>query len=104
MEVFGKTKLVSIVVEGNIEEGVHRYMVVVVDCHKEVHHNYCHGMHHRMIVAHSTLEEVVAKSVDQILVALPIFNYPILDASLHCNLHFLQYNCNHTHSQKGENS
>ncbi|KAL4337446.1 hypothetical protein AHAS_Ahas12G0111000 [Arachis hypogaea] len=91
-------ELVSMVVEGYTEEGVHRYMVVVVDCHEEVHQDHCLSMHHGMVIAHSTLEEVVAKRVDQILVAPPIFDCPILDANLHCNLHFLQHNCNHTHS------
>ncbi|KAL4357186.1 hypothetical protein AHAS_Ahas09G0161500 [Arachis hypogaea] len=89
MKVFGGRGLVSMVVEDHIEEGIHRYMVVVVDSHEEVHHNCCLGMHHRIVVAHSTLEAVVAKRVDQILVAPPIFHCPILDASLHCNLHFL---------------
>ncbi|KAL4315060.1 hypothetical protein AHAS_Ahas15G0147300 [Arachis hypogaea] len=79
-------------------------MVVVIGSHEEIHHNHCLGMHHRMVVAHSTLEEVVAKRVDQILVTPPIFDCPILDAGLHCNLYFLQHNCNHTHSQRGENS
>ncbi|KAL4321398.1 hypothetical protein AHAS_Ahas14G0106500 [Arachis hypogaea] len=79
-------------------------MVVVVDCHKEVHHNHCLGMHHGVVVAHSTMEDVVTKRVDQIFVAPPIFNCPVFDASLHCNLHFLQHNCNHTHSQRSENS
>ncbi|KAL4329956.1 hypothetical protein AHAS_Ahas13G0351900 [Arachis hypogaea] len=92
------------VVEGYIEEGVHRYMVGVVDCHKEVHHNHCLDTHQRVVLVHSASEEVVAKRVDQILVAPPIFDFPILDTSLYCNLHFLQHNCNQTHSQRGENS
>jgi len=81
--------LVSMVV-GYIKEGVHRYIVVGIDYHEEVHHNHCLGMYHGMVVAHSTLEVIVAKRVDQILVAPPIFDCPILDASLRCNLHFLQ--------------
>ncbi|KAL4329707.1 hypothetical protein AHAS_Ahas13G0327000 [Arachis hypogaea] len=60
-------------------------------------------MHHRMIVD-SPLEVVVPKRVDQILVAPPIFDCPILDPSLHCKLHFLQHDYNQTHSQRGENS
>ncbi|KAL4288044.1 hypothetical protein AHAS_Ahas19G0246800 [Arachis hypogaea] len=104
MKVFGKMGLVSMVVQSYVEEGVHRYMVVVVDCHEEVHHNHCLDRHHGMVVAHSALEEVVAKRVDQILVTPPIFDCPILDGSLHCNLHFLQHNCNRTHNQRGENS
>ncbi|KAL4357627.1 hypothetical protein AHAS_Ahas09G0205600 [Arachis hypogaea] len=92
MKVFAGRGLVSMVVEGHIKEGVHRYIVVGVDCHEEVHHNHCLGMHHKMVVAHSTLEGVVSKRVDQILVAPPIFDCPILDASLHCNLHLTFYN------------
>ncbi|KAL4306515.1 hypothetical protein AHAS_Ahas16G0186000 [Arachis hypogaea] len=61
-------------------------------------------MHLGMALDHIKLEEGVAKRVDQILMAPLIFDCPILDASLHCNLHFLQHNCNHTHSQRGENS
>ncbi|KAL4394548.1 hypothetical protein AHAS_Ahas02G0163000 [Arachis hypogaea] len=103
MEVFGEMGLVSVVV-GYIEEGIQRYIMVGVDCHEEIHHNHCLGMHHRTVVAQSILEGVVAKMVDQILVVPLIFDCPILDASLHCNLHFLQHNHNHTHSQRGENS
>ncbi|KAL4350436.1 hypothetical protein AHAS_Ahas10G0141800 [Arachis hypogaea] len=55
-------------------------------------------------LGHSMLVEVVAKRVDQILVAPPIFDSPILDAYSHCNLLFLQYSCNQTHSQRGESS
>ncbi|KAL4344252.1 hypothetical protein AHAS_Ahas11G0159800 [Arachis hypogaea] len=68
------------VVEGYIEKGVHRHMVVVVDNHKEVHHNHWIGMHHRMALAHSTLEEVVAKKVDHKHMAPPTFDCSILDA------------------------
>ncbi|KAL4350376.1 hypothetical protein AHAS_Ahas10G0135800 [Arachis hypogaea] len=103
MEVFGKTGLVSVVV-GYIEEGVHRYMAVVVDCHKEAHLINCLRMYHGMVVGHGTSEKFIAKRVDQILVAPSIFDCPILDASLHFNLHFLQHNYNHTHSQRDENS
>ncbi|KAL4321884.1 hypothetical protein AHAS_Ahas14G0155100 [Arachis hypogaea] len=56
------------------------------------------------MVVDNTLEVVVAKRVDQILVAPPIFDCPILDLSSHCNLLFLQHDCNQTHSQRGENS
>ena len=38
MEVFVDMGLVSMVVEGYIEEGVHRHMVVVVDNHNKGHH------------------------------------------------------------------
>ncbi|KAL4350280.1 hypothetical protein AHAS_Ahas10G0126200 [Arachis hypogaea] len=95
--------LVSTVVQSYVVEGVHRYFVVGIDCHEEVHHNHCLGIHHGTVVD-STLEVVISKRVDQILVAPPIFDCPILDESLHCNLHFLQHNCNQTHSQRGENS
>ncbi|KAL4276024.1 hypothetical protein AHAS_Ahas20G0165800 [Arachis hypogaea] len=88
MVVFGGKGLVSMVVQNYVEEEVHRYFVVGVDCHEEVHHNHCLGAHHRMVVD-SALEEVVAKRVDQILVAPPIFDCPIHDPSFHCNLLFL---------------
>ncbi|KAL4329258.1 hypothetical protein AHAS_Ahas13G0282100 [Arachis hypogaea] len=65
-------RLVSIVVEGYIEEGVHRYIVVVVDNYKEIHHNYYLSMHHGMALTHSTLEEVVAKRVDHKHIVPPL--------------------------------
>ncbi|KAL4306668.1 hypothetical protein AHAS_Ahas16G0201300 [Arachis hypogaea] len=95
MEVNGEKGLVSIVVQNYMEEGVHRYFVVGVDCHKEVHHNHYFGAHHGMVVD-SALEVVVAKRVDQILVAPSIFDCPIHDACSHCNFLFLQHNCNQT--------
>ncbi|KAL4391030.1 hypothetical protein AHAS_Ahas03G0204300 [Arachis hypogaea] len=49
---------------------------------------------HGVVVAHSMLVEVVAKRVDQILVAPPIFDSPILDAYSDCSLHCLQHNLN----------
>ena len=104
MEVFGGKVLVSMVVQSYVEEGVHSYILVGVDCHKEVHHNHCPGMPLGMALSHSMLVEVVAKRVDQILVAPPIFDCPILDPSSHCDLLFLQHDCNQTHSQRGENS
>ncbi|KAL4344720.1 hypothetical protein AHAS_Ahas11G0206600 [Arachis hypogaea] len=103
MVVFGSRGLVSVVVQSYMEEGVHRYFVVGVDCHEEVHHNHCLGKHHRMVVD-SALEVVIAKRVDQILVAPPIIDCPILDLSFHCSLLYLQHDCNQTHSQRGENS
>ncbi|KAL4321885.1 hypothetical protein AHAS_Ahas14G0155200 [Arachis hypogaea] len=54
--------------------------LVEVVCHERVHHNYCLGMHHRMVVGYSALEGVVSKRVDQILVAPPIFDSSDLDA------------------------
>ncbi|KAL4321355.1 hypothetical protein AHAS_Ahas14G0102200 [Arachis hypogaea] len=81
-----------------------RCMVEVVNCHEEVHHNHRVDMHLGMTLAHSTLEGVVAKRVDQILVAPPIFDRPILDTCSHCSFHSLQHNLNQTHSQRGENS
>ncbi|KAL4316770.1 hypothetical protein AHAS_Ahas15G0318300 [Arachis hypogaea] len=73
-------------------------MVGLVGNYKGVYHSYCLGTHQRVVLVHSASEDVVAKRVDQILVTPPIFGCPILDASLHCNLHFLQHNCNCTHS------
>ncbi|KAL4343789.1 hypothetical protein AHAS_Ahas11G0113500 [Arachis hypogaea] len=83
-------RLVS-TVEGYIEEGGHRHMVVVIDNHKEVHHSHCLGMHHGTALAHSTLEEVVVMKIDHMLEAPPIFDCPILDACSHCSFHFLQH-------------
>ncbi|KAL4374165.1 hypothetical protein AHAS_Ahas05G0154500 [Arachis hypogaea] len=78
-------------------------MVVVIDNQKSAHYSHCLDMHHRMVVD-SPLEVVVAMRVDQILVAPPIFDTSNLDARCHYNLHFLQHNCNQTHSQRGESS
>ncbi|KAL4371760.1 hypothetical protein AHAS_Ahas06G0198000 [Arachis hypogaea] len=89
------------VVQGYVEEGIHRHMVVVVDNQKSAHHSHYLDMHHKMVVD-SPLEVVVAVRVDQILVTPPIFDCPILDASCHYNLLFLQHNCNQTYSQRGE--
>ena len=103
MKVNGGKGLVSMVVQSHVEEGVHRHMVVVVDNQESVHHSPCLDMHHRMVVD-SPLEVVVAMMVDQILVAPPIFDCSNLDACSHYNFLFLQYNCNQTHSQRGESS
>ncbi|KAL4287149.1 hypothetical protein AHAS_Ahas19G0157300 [Arachis hypogaea] len=91
-------------IEDFIEEGVHRHMVEVVDNHKEVHHSHRVGMHLGMTLAHSKLEEVVAKNVVHKLEAPPTFDCPILDACSHCSFHSLQHYCNQTYSQRGENS
>ncbi|KAL4337444.1 hypothetical protein AHAS_Ahas12G0110800 [Arachis hypogaea] len=61
-------------------------------------------MHLGMALAHSKLEEVVAKRVDQILVAPPISDCSNLDACSHYSFHSLQHNLNQTHNQRGENS
>ncbi|KAL4345063.1 hypothetical protein AHAS_Ahas11G0240900 [Arachis hypogaea] len=90
-KVFGDMRLVSMVVEGYIEEGAHRHMVVVVDNHKEVHHSYWIGMHHRMVLAHNPFRKVVAKKGDQILEAPPIIDCSILDTCSHFSFHLLQY-------------
>ncbi|KAL4357341.1 hypothetical protein AHAS_Ahas09G0177000 [Arachis hypogaea] len=103
MEVNGGKGLVSMVVQSYVEEGVHRHMVVVVDNQKSDHHSHCLDMHHGTVVD-SPLEVVVAMRVDQILVASPIFDCPILAASCHYNLLFLQHNCIQSHSQRGESS
>ncbi|KAL4276110.1 hypothetical protein AHAS_Ahas20G0174400 [Arachis hypogaea] len=50
-------------------------------------------MHHRMVVGDSTL---VAKRVDQILVAPPIFDSSNLDAYFHYSFHSLQQHWNQT--------
>ncbi|KAL4330421.1 hypothetical protein AHAS_Ahas13G0398400 [Arachis hypogaea] len=79
-------------------------MVGLVGNYKEVHHIHWIDMHLGMVLAHSKLVEVVAKRVDQILVAPPISDCPNLDACSHCSFHSLQHNCDQTHSQRGENS
>ncbi|KAL4293264.1 hypothetical protein AHAS_Ahas18G0110700 [Arachis hypogaea] len=61
-------------------------------------------MHLGMALAHSKLEEVVAKRVDQILVAPPISDCSNLDACSHYSFHSLQHNLNQTRSQRDENS
>ncbi|KAL4356723.1 hypothetical protein AHAS_Ahas09G0115200 [Arachis hypogaea] len=104
MEEVGCRGLVSMVVQSYAEEGVHRRMVVVVDNQKSAHHSRHLGMPLGKALGYSMLVEVVAKSVDQILVAPPIFGCPILDACSHYNLLSLQHNCNQTHSQSCESS
>ncbi|KAL4316206.1 hypothetical protein AHAS_Ahas15G0261900 [Arachis hypogaea] len=104
MEVFGRMRLVSMVVQSYAKEGVHRHMVGLVGNYKGVHHSYWIDMHPRMALAHSTLVEVVAKRVVHKLEAPPTFDFPILDACSHCSFHFLQHNLNQTHIQRGENS
>ncbi|KAL4276217.1 hypothetical protein AHAS_Ahas20G0185100 [Arachis hypogaea] len=68
--------------------------LVGVGCYEEVHHNYCPGMHHRMVVGYGALEGAVAKRVDRILVAPPIFDCSNLDARSHYSVHSLQHNLN----------
>ncbi|KAL4321318.1 hypothetical protein AHAS_Ahas14G0098500 [Arachis hypogaea] len=81
----------------------HSNLVEVV-CHEGVHHNYCLGMHRRMVVVHGILEGVVSERVDQILVALPIFDSSNLDACSHYSFHSLQQQWNQTQSDRGESS
>ncbi|KAL4315805.1 hypothetical protein AHAS_Ahas15G0221800 [Arachis hypogaea] len=94
MEVFDRRGLVSMVVQSYVEEGFHRYMVMVVDCHEEVHRNHYLGMHHGIVVLHSMLVEVIAKRVVHKLEASPTFDCPILDACSHCSFYSLQQNLN----------
>ncbi|KAL4374061.1 hypothetical protein AHAS_Ahas05G0144100 [Arachis hypogaea] len=102
MKVVGKKGLVSMV-ESYVEGMDHRHMVVVLESHKVIHHSHWIGMHQRMAPLHSALVGVVAMRIDHMHMAPPTFDCPILDTLLHCNLHFLQHSCNHTHSQN-ENS
>ncbi|KAL4371533.1 hypothetical protein AHAS_Ahas06G0175300 [Arachis hypogaea] len=81
----------------------HRHMVVVLENHKEIHHSHWIDMHLKMALLHSALVGVVAMRIDHKHMALPTFDYPILDTQLHYNLYFLQHSCNYTHSQS-ENS
>ncbi|KAL4356948.1 hypothetical protein AHAS_Ahas09G0137700 [Arachis hypogaea] len=61
----------------------HRHMVVVLENHKGIHHSHWIGMHHKMVLLHSALVEVVAMRIDRMHMAPPTFEYPILDTSLH---------------------
>ena len=120
----GSRGLVSMVVQRCVGEVIHKHMVglagnykgvhhihhlgrlpgialdhsnlVEVVCHERVHHNYWLGIHHRMVVGYSALEGVVAKRVDQILVAPPIFDSSNLDAYFHYSFHSLQQHWNQT--------
>ncbi|KAL4315074.1 hypothetical protein AHAS_Ahas15G0148700 [Arachis hypogaea] len=53
-------------------------------------------MHCRMVIVYSALEGVVAKKVDQILVAPPIFDSSNLDAYFHYSFHSLRQHWNQT--------
>ena len=120
--VFGGKVLVSMVVQRYVGEAVHKHMaglvgnykgvhhihhlgmhpgmaldhsnLVEVGCHERVHHNYCLGIHHRTVVGYSALEGVVARRVDQILVAHSIFDSSNLDAYFHYSFHSLQQHWN----------
>ncbi|KAL4315615.1 hypothetical protein AHAS_Ahas15G0202800 [Arachis hypogaea] len=94
MRVFGSRRLVIMVVQNYVKEGAHRHMVGLLVTTRGVHHNHRLGMHRRMVIAHGTLEEVVAERVDQILVAPPIFDFSNLHAYSHYSVHSLQYNLN----------
>ena len=102
MKMVGKKGLVSMV-GSYVEDMLHRHMVVVLESHKVIHHSHWIDMHHRMALLHSALVEVIAMRIDHMHMAPPTFDCSILDTHLHYNLHFLQYSCNHTHSQN-ENS
>ena len=96
MVVFGGKGLVSMVVQSCVEEMVHKHMAGLVGNYNVVHHSHHFGMHHRMVVGYSALEGVVAKRVDQILVAPPIFDSSNLDACSHYSSHSLQQYWNQT--------
>ncbi|KAL4371753.1 hypothetical protein AHAS_Ahas06G0197300 [Arachis hypogaea] len=96
MGVFGGKGLVSLVVQSYVEEGVRRHMVVVVDNQKSAHHSHYLDILLGMALGHNMLVEVIAKRVNQIPVASPSFDSPILDACSHCNLLFLQHDYNQT--------
>ncbi|KAL4365827.1 hypothetical protein AHAS_Ahas07G0145000 [Arachis hypogaea] len=98
MKVVGEKGLVSMV-EGYVEGMAHRYIVLVLESHKKIHHSHWIGMHHRMALAHSALVGVVAKKIGYMHMPPPTFDCSTLDASLYCNLHFLQHSENQTHSQ-----
>ncbi|KAL4322094.1 hypothetical protein AHAS_Ahas14G0176100 [Arachis hypogaea] len=96
MEVNGVKGLVSMVVQRCLGEVVHKHMMGLVGNYKGVHHIYHLGRHCRMVVGYSALEGVVAKRVDQILVAPPIFDSSNLDAYFHYSFHSLQQHWNQT--------
>ncbi|KAL4287620.1 hypothetical protein AHAS_Ahas19G0204400 [Arachis hypogaea] len=102
MKMVGERWIVSMV-DGYVGDMAHRHMVVVLGSHKRIHHSHWIDMHHRMALLHSAFVEVVAMRIDHMHMAPPTFDYHILDTHLHCSSHFLQYSCNHTHSQS-ENS
>ncbi|KAL4343848.1 hypothetical protein AHAS_Ahas11G0119400 [Arachis hypogaea] len=90
MEVFGEKRLVS-VVEVHVEDMTRRYMVVVLESHKEIHHSHLIGVHHKMALVHSLLVEVVAMKIDHMHMAPPTFGCPIHDTHPHGSPHFLQH-------------
>ena len=122
----GVKGLVSMVVQSYVEEVVYRRMMglvgnykgvhyiyhlglhlgmtldhsnlVGVGCHERVHRNYCLGMNCKMVVVHGILEGVVAKRVDQILMAPSIFDCFDLDACSCYSSHSLQQYQNQTQS------
>ncbi|KAL4293685.1 hypothetical protein AHAS_Ahas18G0152800 [Arachis hypogaea] len=100
--VLGDERLVRLV-EVHVEGESHRHMVAVLGSHKVIRHSHWIGMHHRMVLLHSALVEVVAMKIDHMHMAPPTFGHPILDTHLHYSPHFLQHVDNQTHSQ-GENS
>ncbi|KAL4371689.1 hypothetical protein AHAS_Ahas06G0190900 [Arachis hypogaea] len=96
MRANGEKGLLSMVVQSYVEEVVHKHMVGLVGNYKGVHHNYCLGIHHKMVVGYSALEGVIAKRVDQILVAPPIFDSSNLNACSHYSFYSLQQHWNQT--------
>ncbi|KAL4344703.1 hypothetical protein AHAS_Ahas11G0204900 [Arachis hypogaea] len=70
-------------VEGYVEDMADRHMVVVLESHKEIHHSHWIDMHHRMVLVHSLLVEVVAIKIDHMYLAPPTFDCPILGIHPH---------------------
>ncbi|KAL4371497.1 hypothetical protein AHAS_Ahas06G0171700 [Arachis hypogaea] len=64
-------------------------MVVVVDNQKSAHQSHYLDMLLGMALGHSMLAEAVAKRVDQIPVAPPIFDCSNLDACSYYSFHSL---------------
>ncbi|KAL4321989.1 hypothetical protein AHAS_Ahas14G0165600 [Arachis hypogaea] len=92
MVVNGEKELVSVVVQIYVERMVYKHRVGLVGSYKGVHHIYHLGMHCRMVFVHDILEGVVAKRVDQILLAPSIFDCLDLDAYSCYSFHsFQQY-------------
>ncbi|KAL4316386.1 hypothetical protein AHAS_Ahas15G0279900 [Arachis hypogaea] len=86
MEVNDNMRLVSMVVEGYVEEGVHMHMMVVVDNHNKGHHILI-NMHQDLNYTQKKPEEVVAKKVVHKLGDPPTFDLQIFDAYPHCSFY-----------------
>ncbi|KAL4397036.1 hypothetical protein AHAS_Ahas01G0151700 [Arachis hypogaea] len=79
------------VVQNYVEEGVHRHVVVGIECHVKVHHNHCLGMHHGMVVSRGILEGLLIRGLIKSLWLLPSLIVPtmvhvVIIISSSCNI------------------